>query len=213
MIDRRSNGTGRRARRIAIVVVASMAIHAALLGPLLLVEPPEVPPPAQEADVGWILPIELTRRRQPATTRASATSEASPTAAVVAGPTTRAASRQENESAVEAAPIDDSWRYRPEAVVGPAFHIPGVSAARCVDLARLSESQRTACAEIQATHAAMQARIAAMDPAAIGPPPGPSRASRRDDDFERQAQANENWRDYTRGDGAYPGLRSLLKDR
>lgn len=35
----------------------------------------------------------------------------------------------------------------------------------------------------------------------------------REEGFARQAQANEAWRDYTRGEGAYPGLRSLFTER
>ncbi|QDH72915.1 hypothetical protein [Brevundimonas sp. M20] len=44
--------------------------------------------------------------------------------------------------------------------------------------------------------------------------PRRSRAEQsREDGFERQRQANEAWRDYTRGEGAYPGLRSLFTER
>ena len=35
----------------------------------------------------------------------------------------------------------------------------------------------------------------------------------REEGFDRQVQANEAWRSYTRGEGAYPGLRSLFRDR
>lgn len=35
----------------------------------------------------------------------------------------------------------------------------------------------------------------------------------REEGFDRQARANEAWRDYTRGEGAYPGLRSLFSER
>lgn len=36
---------------------------------------------------------------------------------------------------------------------------------------------------------------------------------RRENGFARQAAANEAWRAYYRGDGPYPGLRSMLRDQ
>lgn len=41
--------------------------------------------------------------------------------------------------------------------------------------------------------------------------PAPGR--RREAGFERQTEANEAWRSYTREGGAYPGLRSLFSER
>ena len=48
----------------------------------------------------------------------------------------------------------------------------------------------------------------------LDPPAGPSRSEQnREEGFERQRRANEAWRDYTRGEGEYPGLRSLFTER
>ena len=57
----------------------------------------------------------------------------------------------------------------------------------------------------------------------LGPPPltradllpnhDPAPGRRREAGFERQAEANEAWRSYTREGGAYPGLRSLFSER
>jgi hypothetical protein len=99
--------------------------------------------------------------------------------------------------------IDDPWRVQPQGGrLGPPARIP------CPAAPGDRLGQRL-CLTGSAMHRAE------MPPGHADPSPaGPDRSvQNREEGFERQVRANEAWRDYTRGEGAYPGLRSLFTDR
>lgn len=97
-------------------------------------------------------------------------------------------------------PIDSRWRVRPA--------IGGSGWGDCPD-AFTNPSAQALCNERDRMRlaAATARRAAAPPPASLqSPDADPSGA------FARTAAANKAWRDYTRNEGAYPGLRSLLRD-
>lgn len=96
--------------------------------------------------------------------------------------------------------IDARWRVRPS-VGGPgwgdcpeAFSTPSAQ-----NICNERNRMRLAAAESRPSEAPAHAST-------LAPDPGPNGA------FGRTAAANQAWRDYTRNDGPYPGLRSLLRD-
>ncbi|MFC7378187.1 hypothetical protein [Brevundimonas sp. GCM10030266] len=187
-----------------LVVVAALTLHAVILLPIAL-SPPREPPPTTTREQVFLVPLDLTdalprrettrqraagdlvRPPRPRTPPVRATEAAAPAAASPAAPT------PDTDSA--GSTVADPWNgRRPVTLALPCPPPPGDRIA-----ARLCQ---------------------------VGPPPtdgsdpyadaGPRRLNRseqaREDGFERQRRANEAWRDYTRGEGAYPGLRAL-RDR
>ena len=96
--------------------------------------------------------------------------------------------------------IDSRWRVRPA--------ISGSGWGDCPD-AFTNPSAQTLCNQRDR----MRLSLAASRRAAA-PPPAPLQSPDADPSgaFARTAAANKAWRDYTRNDGASPGLRSLLRD-
>lgn len=192
------------------MVVAALTLHAVILLPIALSPPPQ-PPPAPPGEQVFLVPLDLIEplpRRtvghlrptvdpdasrqppappRPRETAPSSAAPAAPTAPSPVGPTPGADGA--------GAAVADPWNgRRPVTLALPCPPPPGDRIA-----ARLCQ---------------------------VGPPPtdgpdpyvdaGPRRLNQseqaREDGFERQRRANEAWRDYTRGEGAYPGLRAL-RDR
>ena len=97
-------------------------------------------------------------------------------------------------------PLDSRWRVRASA--------GGSGWGDCPE-AFANPSAQTLCNQRDRMRLSLAAsrRAAAPPPAPLQPPDAdPSGA------FARTAAANKAWRDYTRNDGAYPGLRSLVRD-
>lgn len=204
-------------RRHLIALGAALLIQLALLGPVVwsglggdaLFEP------ALDAPDDWILPLDLTPRRPrpPAAPQTSdPTALPSPVAPTVsdiqAAPVHTDAPTQAAESA---APVDPRWR-----VASPNADASGSAGNTfnsdvCRDLSNFRAWQAANCRE-RGPPPRVEAK--GSPPAEIArPEPRRGRApgATGEDQFAAQAAANEAWRDYTRGDGAYPGLRSLLK--
>lgn len=196
-----------KAERRGVLIAASIAIHAAILLPLALSSPKLRAPP--NIDV-LVLPLDLTpwpsRHRRGAVKPGPA--PARDVEAVVAGRAEDPRLRVPSVSAPASAPaasaagsvIEDGWRVR--AGLGPPARLP--------------------CPAAPGDRLGQRLCLVGSAPDRDRDPDtyaevAPSRRDRsdqaREEGFDRQVQANEAWRDYTRGDGAYPGLRSLFSER
>lgn len=208
MGGRRLAGSARRAaeRRGALIAV-SVLIHAAVLLPIGLSSPRFRAPP--DIDV-FIVPVDLT----PVSSRSRGRrAHVPPDRVLKPGEDAVAAGSGEalttNPTPLPAAPsappaagdgIEDSWRVR--AGLNPPARLPCPAPPGDRLGQRLCLVGATAERE--------------SDPevfAEVGPSRQSASDRAREEGFDRQARANEAWRDYTRGEGAYPGLRSLFSER
>ena len=199
------------------MVAAVLSLHAAVLLPIAL-SPPSVPSVPPQSDI-FVVPLDLsdslTRRtaaRRPARSPAAAPdrplspprprviAETAPPPAEVAPLPVPPASPPAS-SAVETAaqPMGDPWRGRR---LGPPASIPCPAAPGDRIGARL-------CLVGPAPDRDREPEVYAD----VGEPRRNSSDQAREDGFARQAEANEAWRSYTREGGAYPGLRSLFRDK
>lgn len=205
--------TQARRRRTLALAALSAAIHLAVLGPLSLTisrldlrEPPEtkvilIPVELGRAGAWAARPAEV-RVREPARLPGGRRgADASPARMRATLPAAGSPAPAGPPDAVAGAPsIDDPWRVRRG--LGPPARLP-CPAAHDNPLGQ---------------------RLCAVGPTPDHDPPPLTRADllpnhdpapgrRREAGFERQAEANEAWRFYTREGGAYPGLRSLFSER
>lgn len=205
---RRLGGSARRAAaRRGALIAASVLIHIAILLPIAL-STARTPPPPPDLDL-FVLPLDLTpalsKRRVRRSASPSPFADPSAPAAGPIEPPSALASRTPAPLAPDAAPaagaaIDDGWRVRaglrpPASLPCPAAPGDRLGQRLClVGAAPNRDREPETYAEV-----------------------APSRRDRsdeaREEGFDQQARANEAWRDYTRGEGAYPGLRSLFKNR
>jgi hypothetical protein len=195
------------------VVAAVLSLHAAVLLPIAL-SPPPAPSVPPQPDI-LVVPLDLsdspTRRtgarrtaRSPAATpdrplspiRPRVIAETAPPPAEVAPLPVPPAS-----PTVETAgpPMGDPWRGRR---LGPPASIPCPPAPGDRIGARL-------CLVGPAPDRDREPEVYAD----VGEPRRNSSEQAREDGFARQAEANDAWRSYTRDGGAYPGLRSLFRDK
>lgn len=207
---RLKRGTASTARMRGLVVVAALTLHAVILLPIAL-SPPREPPPTTTREQVFLVPLDLTDalpRRETTRQRAAGDPVRPPTPPRPRTPSIRAPAEAEAAAAATASPaaptpetasagsaVADPWNgRRPVTLALPCPPPPGDRIA-----ARLCQVG--------------PAPTDGSDPYADA---GPRRLNRseqaREDGFERQRRANEAWRDYTRGEGAYPGLRAL-RDR
>lgn len=192
--------------RAAALGGAALA-HAALLAPLALgalgmelerIEDSETPV------LRILLEPRSTDRRTPSPTADRATADRDPLPVLpqaIQGPTPRPALTQADTPppADASTVIDSRWRVRP-GVGGPgwgdcpeAFSVPSMQNL-CNERHRL----RTAAA----SRPVAGPPIHRVQPSDVPP----------SDAIARAAAANQAWRDYTRNDGPYPGLKSLFRD-
>lgn len=194
------------AERRAILIAASVLIHAAILLPIALSTARLPPPP--DVDV-FVVPVDLSPvpskrrgRRVPASSDKPLRPDDETVAAgaVVRSPTTPPPASPPSAAPAAGVVIEDGWRVR--AGLGPPARLPCPAAPGDRLGQRLclvgATPEREPDPEVYAEVA--PSRRAASDRA-------------REEGFDRQARANEAWRDYTRGEGAYPGLRSLFSER
>jgi len=116
------------------------------------------------------------------------------------------------------AAVQDQWRVRPG---GANAQIDTEAAARAWRLGptgcrtirdRMTAEERTLCDERFANAALGPPSMQSSAPTArrqVGRSSSPQENG-REEGFAATAAANESWRNYTRGDGGYPGLRSLF---
>lgn len=195
----------------APVILLSILLHVAILLPIGLAVPHLVRSPVQD-DLRAI-PFDLTpvpfRRARPASTdRGAETSGAAGASPSPLRPRLAATAPSSVVAPADGPVIEDQWRVQP-AEAGQARRPLGrVANLPCPAPPGDRLGQRV-CLTGSAMHRAEMPEGHA-DPL----PSGPDRSEQnREDGFERQVQANEAWRSYTRGEGAYPGLRSLFRDR
>lgn len=206
-----AGSTRQKAETRGILIAASLLIHAAILLPIGLSSPRFRTPP--DVDV-FVVPLDLPpassrRRGRQAPIPPDRPETPRQTAAVAPGETVDpddAPSSAPDPSEAPSSPpaagsgIEDGWRVR--AGLGPPARLSCPAAPgdrlgqRLCLVGATTEDDRDpeVFAEIAPSRRA-----------------GADRA--REEGFDRQARANEAWRDYTRGEGAYPGLRSLFRDR
>lgn len=103
-------------------------------------------------------------------------------------------------SVEEATAIDSHWRVR--------LSIQRQGWGDCPEAFNQPSAQRL-CNERDRMRLAAAASRASQALPSVSVPPSVADPS---GDFARTAAANQAWRDYTRNDGPYPGLRSLLRD-
>lgn len=210
---RLKRGTLSTARLRGLVVAAALTLHVVVLLPVALSTPPTPATPSREPI--YVIPLDLTETlsRRTATRRserpkpdrtADTPSAPRPRAPVTTGPQPPARSVEPlpalpvEPGAAQGQAMADPWRGRRSAPAGlPCPAPPGdrIGARLCLvgptpDRDREPEAY-----------------------ADLGAPRRNRAEQSREDGFERQRQANEAWRDYTRGEGAYPGLRSLFTER
>lgn len=200
----------RRRRPTAALAVVSAAIHLALLGPLALTtsrldarRPPEM--------VVTVIPVEILRRppagspARPPSGPAGELPEGgrAPAMRVPAPPVARTQAPPPapvSTGSGGARAVDDAWRVRAGPGAPARLPCPAPAGDRLMQ------------------------RVCAVGPTPDHDPPPLTRADllplddgrsrdRREEGFARQVEANEAWRAYTRDGGAYPGLRSLFKER
>lgn len=196
--------------RRGALIAASVLIHAAILLPIAFSSPKRFPPP--DIDV-FVLPLDLTpgvsrRRGRPSHVRPDR-APSPPRDAVVA----------EIED-VRGEPASPPSLAAPVPAAAPT---PGVAAEDQWRVrAGLRPPARLPCPPAPGDRLGQRLCLVGAAPDRDREPEtyaevAPSRQARsdeaREEGFDRQARANEAWRDYTRGDGAYPGLRSLFQDR
>jgi hypothetical protein len=187
------------------VIGAALALHIAVLLPIALSSPP-VPPPSVAPEI-LFLPVTLGpdlsgRVRAPSPSRPPAPPvprrPAEPTGPTRDAPVPDAPATpgRPGETAAAAGALDDPWGGRGRLV---PLQIPCPAAP----------GDRTGERLCRVGPAPDRDREVYAD---VAPSRGRSDQA-REEGFARQAQANEAWRDYTRGEGAYPGLRSLFTER
>lgn len=201
-------------RRTAALAALSAAIHLAILTPLALTTSRLTPGAAPETRI--VIPLDLV----PAPASRAATARAQAAAAVPGGrrgeavagarmPAPRPADRPSARirlpdapagAAAGAAAIPDPWRVR--SGLGRPARLP------CPAAPDNPLGQRLCAVGATPDHDPPPLTRADLLP---NHDPAPGR--RREAGFERQAEANEAWRSYTRDGGAYPGLRSLFSER
>lgn len=204
-------GSGKGVRWRGLGVGASVVLHLVLLLPIGLASPQLKRRPAAEPVV--VIPVSLVpveRRSKPAALRSPEPHRAD---RPPGSPAELAPQPERTDRAPEASPgagrpdeipgIEAQWRVRPAEGwaaragrrLGPPCPPPESDPApgSCPD-GRRARAQSEAYAEIAPSRAADADRA-------------------RQEAFDRQASANEAWRNYTRGEGAYPGLRSLFTQR
>lgn len=196
---------GEREQRNVLIAGGMLALHVVVLSPLALRQAK-----TEKTDAPVVLDVILKRPMRVASHLAAA--EPTVTAAAPEeskawpqmGPARPADALVEAPSTAPAA-VDDRWRVRPDFARTGDGLAPRRMGGDCLNILEdrpqcriFGAPLRTIDAEMPDEAAASRARTADR---------------RRDDGFERQVRANEAWRDYTRGDGAYPGLRSLFSAR
>lgn len=213
----RTDGPPRLERRHLIALGGALLVQGALLGPMIWtgLGGDAVFQTAMNDQEAWILPLELTPRRPrpPPPPAPTSSSLPVPTVPDLPGVQTAPVRPDTFAQAIEsAAPDDPRWR-----VAAPGAATPAASQRTpwggdvCRDLSNFRAWQAAGCRE-KGPPPRVEAR--GSPPAEIArPEPRRGRApgETAEDQFAAQAAANEAWRDYTRGEGAYPGLRSLLK--
>ncbi len=218
--------------RTPLIVTASLAIHAAILGPMALnslgldlgpriIEDPDIGFKIDVVLVRPSLPGEPSRGREirPAdrpslTTPVAETGRSQDDARFRAGPVAIAPA-QAAPSASPTAPdaprpvpgstadLSDAWRDGASRLAAG----PGRIGPDCRRPETLTPLEREACAQ----------RFAVADAQAASARVGQRRLTRteagREEGFAEQAAANEAWARYRRSEdeGSYPGLRSMLK--
>lgn len=193
------------------VVLLSILLHVALLLPIGLAVPRLMrPAPIEHSAIPLDLsPVRFSRARPPRTTE---TRPAPAASSPVSVPQPR--EPLPNRAAETAPPpattleVDPRWRVQADESAPAPRSIGRVARIPCPAAPGDRLGQRV-CMTGSAMHSPdMPERMADLRRA------GPDGLEQtREDGFERQRQANEAWRDYTRGEGAYPGLRSLFSER
>lgn len=195
------------------VVLLSVLLHVALLLPIGLAVPRLIRPP-QPVEYQTI-PLDLTpvpfpgpHRPADASTRSAGAASAGPSAIHPRIPQALPAESTAPSPPADGPVIDERWRVRPVEPSASSGPMGRVARIPCPAAPGDRLGQRV-CMTGSAIHSPdMPERMADLRRA------GPDGLEQtREDGFERQRQANEAWRDYTRGEGAYPGLRSLFSER
>lgn len=195
------------------VVLLSILLHFAVLLPIGLAVP-RLMRPDQPVDY-QTLPLDLTPIPFPRSLRPADASRRPRGAASAATPAIRPRIplALPTDSTAPSPPadgpvIDERWRVGPRDPSASNGPMGRVARIPCPAAAGDRLGQRV-CMTGSAMHSPdMQERTADLRRA------GPDGLEQtREEGFERQRQANEAWRDYTRGEGAYPGLRSLFSER
>lgn len=195
---------GQRGQRNLLIAGGVLALHAVVLSPLALRQMDK-----EQTDAPVVLKIILERpMRVP-----SRLADIEPTVASASERLehwSRLAPTRPEDALVEApspasADVDERWRVRPDFVRPGGDSAPRRIAGDCLNILEDRPQCRTFGAPLRAIDAELPDETAAARARTAD--------RRRDDGFERQVRANEAWRDYTRGEGAYPGLRSLFSER
>lgn len=198
-------GEGADQRRNLLIVGGVLVLHAVVLASLVSrrIEP-------GEASAPLVLDVTLERPRlSPARPDgvAPAVAPGAPPGPRASRPTAPPEPAMVPTETPPAAPVlEDRWRVQPNFVRPGAVPAPRRIAGDCLDLLE----DRPLCRAQGAPPRPIEAELPDETPAVARVR---ARDRRRDDGFERQVRANEAWRDYTRGEGAYPGLRSLFSER
>lgn len=193
------------------VVLLSILLHLLILVPLGLAVPRLIRPP-QSVEYQTIpldlAPVPSLRSRRPVTASTPSPGATGPSAIRPRIPRAQPADSAAPPPPADGPVIEERWRVRPVDPSTQRGPMGRVASLPCPAAPGDRLGQRV-CLTGSAMHRAGMPEGHA-DPL----PAGPDRSERnREDGFERQRQANEAWRDYTRGEGAYPGLRSLFTDR
>lgn len=204
----RLTGSARRtARTRAGLIIASLILHATILLPIAL-SPPRPAPTVPDLDL-FVLPLDLTPAPAQRRVRRSLAPTDSPprprqtgqTASAPSAPTPRLTTpTAPSEPTAATVGVEDDWRVR--AGLRPPARLP------CPAAPGDRLGQRLCLVGSAPDRDREPETYAEVAPSRRDPSD-----RNREDGFARQAQANEAWRDYTRGEGAYPGLRSMFRDR
>ncbi|GAA0620366.1 hypothetical protein GCM10009422_14980 [Brevundimonas kwangchunensis] len=195
------------------VILLSILLHLLILIPIGLAVPRLIRP-LQPIEYQTI-PLDLTPMPVVRSRRLAQTSTPSPGARTVGPsaiqpriPQTLPAGSTAPTVPAEAPVIEERWRVRPLDPSAPGTPMGRVARIPCPAAPGDRLGQRV-CLTGSAMH-----RPEMPEGHADPLPAGPSRSEQnREEGFERQRRANEAWRDYTRGEGEYPGLRSLFTER
>jgi hypothetical protein len=195
------------------IVAASVGLHAAVVGFMAFNEGMErrrygEEPRFQDPWQGPIVYLDLRPRRPPSpidADRQAASTEtnagqASPAAPIPPSP------RFTDEIGAESAPgssgVETSvWQARPETTGDRVERGLRTSTLGCANAQFLSVPERDACDQRFGARAELAGPVHRAQPSAA------------EEGFARQAAANDAWRAYKEGEGAYPGLRSLFTER
>lgn len=193
------------------VVLLSILLHLLILIPLGLAVPRLIRPPQPveyQAIPLDLTPVPSARSRRPVTTSTPPAAAAGPSAVRPRIPPALSADSTGPPAPADGPVIEERWRVRPVDPSAPSGPMGRVARIPCPAAPGDRLGQRV-CMTGSAMHSPdMPERMADLRRA------GPDGLEQtREDGFERQRQANEAWRDYTRGEGAYPGLRSLFSER